>query len=190
MDSYQAFERAIFSTGHIVKGVREADLSGRTPCSEWDVRALLNHIIGTLWLASGLFADRPPRHTMGPGQLPETDLFDGDPAGAYAEASTAALASAALEGALTSPHQTPLGEMPGPVLAGFTTLDVFVHGWDLAQATNQPGDLDGKLAAHVLEFAVQALPPETRPPVIGQPVAVPEDAPVVDRLVAYLGRHP
>jgi hypothetical protein len=50
-------------------------------------------------------------------------------------------------------HLTPLGEMPGPGLAGFTTLDILVHGWDLAVATGQPAGLDGRLAAHVLGFA-------------------------------------
>jgi len=35
-------------------------------------------------------------------------------------------------------HITPLGEMPGPALAGFTTLDILVHGWDLAKASVRP----------------------------------------------------
>jgi uncharacterized protein (TIGR03086 family) len=190
MESYEALERAVASTAEIVKGVRANDLSAPTPCSEWDVRALLNHIVGTLWLTDGLFADRPPRHGMGPGQLPDGDVLGGDPAAAYAEAAAAALVTATQDGALTRPHRTPVGEMPGPMLAGFTALDVFVHGWDLAKATNQRTDLDPELADHVLQFAAQAVPPDARPPVIGQPVDVSEDAPVVDRLVAYLGRHP
>ena len=59
-------------------------------------------------------------------------------------------------------HVSPLGQMPGPALAGFTTLDILVHGWDLATATGQPADLDGRLAAHVLGFAEQT--PITRQP--------------------------
>lgn len=46
-----------------------------------------------------------------------------------AEASAAALAAAAAGDALTRVHVTPLGEMPGPALAGFTALDILVNGW-------------------------------------------------------------
>jgi uncharacterized protein (TIGR03086 family) len=80
--------------------------------------------------------------------------------------------------------------MPGPALAGFTTLDVLVHGWDLATATGQPADLDGRLAAHVLGFAEQAITPQTRAPRIGPAVPVASVAPVTQRLVAFLGREP
>src|SRR5262249_54756961 len=78
-----------------------------------------------------------------------------------------ALAAAAGD-ALTRGHVTPLGQMPGPALAGFTTLDIVVHGWDLATATGQPADLDGRLAAHVMGFAEQALAtPDSRAGRIG-----------------------
>jgi uncharacterized protein (TIGR03086 family) len=81
--------------------------------------------------------------------------------------------------------------MPGPGLAGFTTLDILVHGWDLARATGQPADLDGRLAEHVLGFAGQALAtPESRGGRIGPALAIPADATVTGRLVAFLGRQP
>ena len=154
------------------------------------MRALLNHVIGTLWLAAGLFSDQAPRYPMAPGSLPPGDLAGDDPAAAYAEAAAAALAAAAAGDTLTRVHVTPLGDMPGPALAGFTTLDVLVHGWDLATATGQPADLDGRLAAHVLGFAEQALAtPESRAARIGPAVPVAADAPVTHRLVAFLGRQ-
>ncbi len=190
MEPYAAFDRAVASTAGIVKQIGPEQLLAQTPCTEWSVRDLLNHVIGTLWLVSTLFADEVPQRASGPGGLPVEDLAGDDPAAAYADAAAAALASAARKGALVASHQTPLGEMPGPFLAGFTTLDVFVHGWDLAKATGQSVDLDRDLAAHLLTFARQAITDETRAPRIGPEVAAPEDAPVVDRLVAYLGRHP
>ena len=99
---------------------------------------------------------------MPPGGLPGSDLAGGDPAAAYAEGAAAALAAAGTGDALTRLHVTPLGDMPGPVLAGFTTLDILVHGWDLAKATGQPAALEAALAGHVLAFAHQALTEETR----------------------------
>jgi uncharacterized protein (TIGR03086 family) len=191
MDLLPAFERAVASTAEIVKATPAGMLDVPTPCSEWDARALLNHVIGTLWLAEALFGDQHPRYPMAPGSLPPADLAGGDPAAAYAEAATAALAAVAAGDALTRLHVTPLGEMPGPGLAGFTTLDILVHGWDLARATGQPADLDGRLAAHVLGFAGQALAtPESRAARIGPAVPVAADAPVTHRLVAFLGRQP
>jgi uncharacterized protein (TIGR03086 family) len=128
---------------------------------------------------------------MAPGGLPPADLAGDDPAAAYAEAAAAALAAAGAGDALTRVHPTPLGEMPGPGLAGFTTLDILVHGWDLARATRQPSDLDGRLAAHALDFATHALAtPESRAGRIGPALAPPDGATATSRLVAFLGRRP
>jgi uncharacterized protein (TIGR03086 family) len=190
MELFTAFERAVDSTAEIVKATPADQLGAPTPCTEWDVRGLLSHVIGTLWLAEGLFTDQAPRYPMVPGGLPPADLAGNDPAAAYAEASAAALAAASAGDTLTRVHVTPLGEMPGPALAGWTTLDILVHGWDLARATGQPADLDGRLAGHVLAFAEQALTPQTRAPRIGLALTVAPDAPITDRLVAFLGRQP
>jgi uncharacterized protein (TIGR03086 family) len=191
METFSAFEYAVASTAEIIKGTGPDQGGLPTPCTEWDVRALLSHVIGTLWLCEALFTGQPPRYPMAPGGLPATDPGGDDPVAAYAEASAAALAAAGAGDALTRVHVTPLGEMPGPLLAGFTILDIAVHGWDLARATGQPADLDGRLAAHVLAFAGQALAtPDMRGPRIGPARPVPDDAPVTQRLAAFLGRQP
>ena len=189
MELYEAFDRTVASTAGIVKTVRHDQAGAPTPCTEWRVQDLLNHVIGTLWLSEALFSDRAPRYPMAPGGLPGADLAGQDPAAAYAEASAAALA-AAMGDTLTRMHATPLGDMPGPALAGFTTLDILVHGWDLAKATGQPAALDDTLAAHVLAFAEQAITPDTRAPRIGPALPAAVDAPLTDRLVAFLGRQP
>jgi uncharacterized protein (TIGR03086 family) len=181
MESYAAFEQAVASTAEIVKGVRADQMAASTPCTEWDVRTLLNHVLGTLWLSEALFTDAAPRHTMAPGGVPVTDLAGDDPAAAYAEASAAALAAAGTGDTLVRLHVTPLGDMPG----------ILVHGWDLAKATGQPAALADPLAGHVLAFAHQALAEEEhRAGRIGPAVAVPADAPVTDRLAGFLGRQP
>ena len=191
MELLTAFEGAVASTAEIVKSTPAGEMGAPTPCTEWDVRALLNHVIGTLWLAEGLLSDQAPRYPIAPGGLPATDLAGDDPAAAYAEASTAALAAAAAGDALTRVHVTPFGEMPGSGLAGAVTLDILVHGWDLAKATGQPTDMDGRLAAHVLSFAAEALAtPESRRGGIGAPLPAAPGAPVTSRLAAFLGRQP
>jgi uncharacterized protein (TIGR03086 family) len=190
MEILAAFEGAVASTAENVKRVRADQFGVPTPCREWDVRALLNHIIGTLWLGEALLRDRPPRYAMAPGGLPAADLAGDDPAAGYAEASAAALAAAATGDTLTRMHTTPLGDMPGPGLAGWTTLDILVHGWDLAKATGQAAELDDTVAAHVLAFAKQAITPDLRAPRLGPAVPVPAGSPLTSRLVAFLGRRP
>jgi uncharacterized protein (TIGR03086 family) len=189
VEIFDALDRAVTFTGGVVKGIRADQLTEPTPCAEWDVHALLNHLIGTEWLCEGLLGDRAPRHAAPPGDLPAEDLVGSDPAAAYAAGAAALLATAGAGDTLTRMHQTPFGEMPGPALAGFTTLDIAVHGWDLATATGQAADLDPELAAHVLAFAESSITDDTRAPRLGPALPPGPDATITDRLMAFLGRR-
>jgi uncharacterized protein (TIGR03086 family) len=180
---------ACVSTERVVDRVTPGDYGHPTPCTDWNVQALLNHLVGTLSLGQALLADVPPAVGMGPGQLPDVDLVGDDPAKAY-RLGVESLLGAAGGDALDRVHPTPLGDMPGAVLGGFTTLDIVVHGWDLAKATGQPISLEPELAETVLAFARQAFAGMPREPRIAPEVAVPAGAPATDRLVAFLGRTP
>jgi uncharacterized protein (TIGR03086 family) len=182
-------EGACASTERIIDGVRPAHLSNPTPCPDWDVRALLNHVTGTLHLGASLLSDSMPTVKMAPGELPDADLVGDDPAKAYRLGVEALLAAAAGD-ALERPHATPIGEMPGAVLGGFTTLDILVHGWDLATATGQDQALPADLAETVLGFAHQTITDDSRQPRIGPAIEVDPAASATARLVGYLGRQP
>jgi uncharacterized protein (TIGR03086 family) len=185
----ETMTQACAATEAIVEHITDADLGKPTPCAEWDVRALLNHLIGTLHLGAALLSDTPPTVPMGPGELPAADLVDGDALKAY-RAGVEGLLGAGQGDALTRTHATPLGDMPGAVLGGFTTLDIAVHGWDLANAIGQAPSLSDELAETILAFAHQTLTADTRAPRIGPEIAVPADATSTDRLAAFLGRQP
>jgi uncharacterized protein (TIGR03086 family) len=180
---------ACASTQRFIDHVREDDLVRPTPCTDWDVRALLNHLLGTLALGEALLSGTPPAVAIDPGGLPAADLVGADPAKAF-RAGSDALVAVADDDAYQRVCTTPFGEMPGVALAGFTTLDILVHGWDLARATGQDPALDEDLASAVLAFAHHAIGETDRTSRIGPAVPVPPDAPVTNRLVAYLGRTP
>lgn len=184
-----ALQRACASTENFVERVTPAQLTLPTPCTKWDVRALLNHLVGTLSLHDALMGDRTPTVNMPPGGLPDVDLVGDDPLKAYRLGVDAVLAASGGD-ALTRAHQTPLGEMPGPVLTGFTTLDILVHGWDLATATGQDPTLPADLAETVLGFAREAITDQMRAPHIGPAIPVGPNSSATDRLVAFLGRTP
>jgi uncharacterized protein (TIGR03086 family) len=185
-----ALQRACDSTERFVEAVTPEHYGLATPCPAWDVRGLLNHLLGTLALGEALLSDTAPAVPMSPGGLPERNLAGDDPAKAYRVGVEALLRAAADGDALTRIHDTPLGAMPGAVLGGFTTLDILVHGWDLATATGQDATLDAELAEQVLAFAHQTITEATRAPRIGPELTVAADASATDRLVAFLGRQP
>lgn len=72
----------------------------------------------------------------------------------------------------------------------FYTADVFMHTWDLARATGQDPDLDADFAALLLGGMQQIEEVLRSSGQYGARVAVPADAPVVDRLVGFIGRDP
>jgi uncharacterized protein (TIGR03086 family) len=180
--------QACTATDQTVERITPDQLHLPTPCSEWDVRALLNHVVGTLSLGAALLSDTAPTVAMGPGELPATDVLDGDPQKAYRTGVEALLAAAGGD-ALDRPHTTPLGDMPGTVLGGFTTLDIAVHGWDLAVATGQRPAIDDDLAEILLGFARQTITADTREPRIGPEIPAAAGASSTDRLAAFLGRR-
>jgi uncharacterized protein (TIGR03086 family) len=182
-------KRACASTDRFLASVTADQLALPTPCAEWDVRALLNHLVGTLALYRALMTGTAPTANMAPGGLPDVDMLDADPVAAYRTGVEGVLAVTD-DDALARTHPTPLGDMPGAALCGFSTLDVLVHGWDLARATGQEPTLDPDLAEQLLAFARQAINDDMRAPRIGPEVAVAADAPATDRLVAFMGRTP
>ena len=191
MDTLDALQQATTATEKIVAGVQPSQLGAATPCTEWDVRALLNHMLGAMQLGAAILTDTAPEHPTPPGGLPDVDLVGGDAGAAYRAASENLLAAARFKGALDAVHTTPLGEMPGAVLGGILALDLLVHGWDLAEATGQDAAFDPDLTAHVHGFAEQAIQPGMRDGgLVGPVVPVDEGAPVMDRLVGHMGRTP
>jgi uncharacterized protein (TIGR03086 family) len=180
---------ACASTQRFVDHTTEAQYGLATPCDAWDVRSLLNHLLGTLALGEALLSDSAPPMAMEPGGLPDTDLVGDDPVKAF-RAGVEALLSTADDDALTAMHTTPFGDMPGATLGGFTTVDILVHGWDLATATGQDPALDEDLAAYALAFAHETLTEDSRAPRIGPAVDIDPAASITDQLVGFFGRTP
>jgi uncharacterized protein (TIGR03086 family) len=84
-------------------------------------------------------------------------------------------------------------DLPGEV-AGLVALDeVVVHGWDVARATGQAYDCDTPSLEAVHAFVSQFSEPgqeEARAGLFGPVVEVPDDAPLVDRVIGLSGRNP
>lgn len=177
--------RAITLAQRVIDDVEPGQMGAPTPCTEWDVRALLNHMVGLNRMVAALAVggDPPDRGA---------DLLGDDPKAAFADSARAADAALREEGALGRPFRMPFGEVPGAVVAGMRAVDLLVHTWDLAKATGQPTALDPDFCQTALAMAQAHRGAGPRRPgsPFGPAVEIPDDVPVCDRFAAYLGRQP
>jgi uncharacterized protein (TIGR03086 family) len=131
-----AHQRAQDAFAGVLANVSPDQLGAPTPCSEWTIRDLIEHVIGGnehvgIWSGSD---DEPPAR-------PD------DTVAAHRATAAAAQDVFARPDGMSTMFKLPFGEIPGQIFIGMRTSDVLTHAWDLAVATNQPTDLDPELAA-------------------------------------------
>jgi uncharacterized protein (TIGR03086 family) len=129
-----------------------------TPSSDWDVRALLGHLVATVDRARVIGEGGDPR-TM---PVLVTDVDDGAWADAFAAAEDKRAAAWADDARLEAPAVVPWGQVPGRVALWGYTGELLVHGWDLAVATGQNVEADPATATAVLAEARRMVPAQPR----------------------------
>jgi len=171
----------------IVTDISDDQLGAPTPCRGSSVADLLDHVDG---LCLAFTAAAKGASSRGPSA-------DGAQLGAdwrtRIPARLAELAGAWRDEAAWSGMTTAGGlEMPGEVAGRVAINEVVVHGWDLAEATGQDYACDGDLVQAASSFvqSVVAQNPDGSSGLFGPPVAVPQDAPPLDRLIGLTGRDP
>jgi len=184
--------RAVRASVAVVSRVHTNDLARATPCGNWNLGYLLAHMTvqhdGFAAASAGnggdvsLWAVQP----LGP-----------DPVGAYAAGAGRVLTAFAQDGVLERefalPEISPLTTFPGKQAIRFHLVDYVVHGWDVARTIDVPLSLDPDVLETALGIA-QAVPDG---PERGQPgaafapgVATADHNPILERIVARLGRDP
>jgi uncharacterized protein (TIGR03086 family) len=179
-------ERAVEATEVVVAGTSREDFDASTPCTEWNVRDLLNHLIGSYESIASAVG-------QGAANSAVTDFTATDHVAAYRGAAAKAIKALTAPGALEQTFEMPWGATPGEVLLGLTIADTVVHGWDLAKATAQDVPHAPGLAEAVYGMTTSMMEPKgpfPRGSAFAEPVAVPDDAPIEHKMVAYLGRQP
>ncbi|MEO7837477.1 MAG: TIGR03086 family metal-binding protein, partial [Acidimicrobiales bacterium] len=183
IDPIALHEGALDATGRIIARVRQDQLTLPTPCAEWDVGLLIEHLVDGNEMFTAAVVDRTSRPTA-----PEVD----DPFDAYARSTEAVRQAWRQPGVLTREITGPFGTLPGHVVVRMHFVDHLVHGWDLAKATGQDTTIEERLATAAYEEMTAALDASSRGPgsPFGPEVPCSRDAPVHERLMAFLGRHP
>jgi uncharacterized protein (TIGR03086 family) len=163
-------------------------LSGPTPCTDYDVRRLLGHLVAVLRRITAVAEGVPLAAT--PREL--TDVPDDGWGRAAGQALRRLEAVWSEPAVLDRRLELPFGNLPGRVALAAYIAEVTTHTWDLAVATGRTVAWDDDVVAAALAATRSILPPGNRPPAMpfASEVAVPGDAPLIDRLVGWQGRDP
>ncbi|MEI2775320.1 MAG: TIGR03086 family metal-binding protein [Tetrasphaera sp.] len=171
----------------VLDGIRDDQASDPTPCTEFDVTDLREHIVGWSSAFAAGFADSG-------GQAPEASATAVEGTGA---AQVRAAGDRLVEGIAGGGAERPFtladgNAMPGDMALAMTLWEYQVHGWDLATATGQPWSPDEAPVEDSIAFAEPMLTPDFQGE--GKAFAprfeIADDAPAIDRLVALSGRDP
>ncbi|HSF86743.1 MAG TPA: TIGR03086 family metal-binding protein [Acidimicrobiia bacterium] len=175
------YRRAGERTVAVIAGIQPHQMENRTPCDEWDVRALVSHLVNSnLWLAAAV-----------EGEGAEWDERSGEDPEADYRASVAAVQSAMrIEGAMEKLVATGMGELPGAVLYTIAMTKQLLHGWDLAVATGQATTLDPELVTAADAFIRPAVESGAAAEAYAPPLSVEEGASAQEKLLALVGRTP
>jgi uncharacterized protein (TIGR03086 family) len=167
----------------ILANVTPDQMNLPTVNEDWDVRALINHLVaGNQWMAELVKTGDAPR--------PSGDAIgDRDPKEAYAASWQTLIAALEEPGVLDRTVQMPFGEVPAGAAVVLRFGDTLAHAWDLAKATGQNTDLAPELCEAALAMAQQRLEGQIRGTGrFKEEVPVPADACAADRLAGYLGK--
>jgi uncharacterized protein (TIGR03086 family) len=187
MDSVGTLQQVLDQTTATIGGVSNAQLDEQSPCAEWKVRDVLNHIIGGAKLLT---------ICVNEGDITDDQLgaiFGGDNLGSdfkasWVSAESGFITACRAPGNLEKVVKSPFGEMPVEVLVNILTFDVMTHAADIAYATGQKIEND-ELLATALATGRQMIGPDARiPGRFDQERTASEGASTQEQLLAFAGR--
>lgn len=176
-DELAGAEAALAVLVQVLHHISSDELSNQTPCSEFDVAQLTEHLLGSITMLGGAAgAEVPDRDAT---ETPERQVI------AAARPALDAWHGRGLDGTVAiGPN-----ELPAAMVAGILAVEFLVHAWDYATATGRTVEVAESLAEYVLGLAQAIITPEGRVRAgFDAPVEVADTAPALQRLIAFTGR--
>lgn len=170
-----------------VDGVARDAWGRATPCADWDVRTLVNHVVGEERWAVPLLQGRTIAEV---GDSLDGDLLGDDPRRAAERAGRAAVEAFAVPGARNRTVHLSFGDTPATEYAWQLFTDHLVHGWDLAAATDGDRSLDDDLVEACAGWWAGREELYRGAGAIAERVDVGPNASPQERLLASFGRDP
>ena len=178
-DELESAEATFAVLQHVLHGIADDDLEKQTPCREFDVAGLTDHLMNSITVLGGAAgAEFPDRDRT--DSVERQVVLAGRPA-------LDAWKRRGLDG--TVPFGD--GEAPATMMAGILSLEFLVHAWDYAAAVGREVNAPDSLTDYVLGMAYNIITPQGRTRAgFDEPVDIPADAGSLDRLLAFTGRRP
>jgi uncharacterized protein (TIGR03086 family) len=178
-DELESAEKAFAVLAHVLHGMAKDDESKQTPCREFDVAKLTDHLMNSITSIGGMAGAQFPDRDRG-DSVERQVVLAGRPA-------LDAWRRRGLDG--TVPFGS--GEAPAKMMVGILSLEFLVHAWDYAKACGREVAAPDSLSDYVLGVAKTVITPQRRTNVgFDDPIDVTADAGALDRLIAYTGRQP
>jgi uncharacterized protein (TIGR03086 family) len=178
MDSLAFHREALDVAQHVIDEIDRSKFDRPTPCDEWNVRQLLEHMIG----GNRRIAGNPPAD----GE----DLIGDDLSAAYAASAAGAAATFEAPGGLDRTFNLSFGEVPGELAVVARATDQLAHTWDLAKATGMSTELSPEMYTTALEVLQQRFAKFGRNAVTyNDEQQPPAGAGAADRFAAFAGRR-
>lgn len=159
-----------------------------TPCTDWTVRDLVNHLTAEQLWVPPLVSDGATMESIGTAY--DGDVLGDDPKATWNEAAEAARAAFHAPGALDGTVQLSYGESPASHYCAQMTTDLVVHAWDLSRAIGA----DEHIPKPLVDFSVREVSPYAaelaKSGLFAPAVRPPEGADVQTKLLCLLGRNP
>lgn len=179
-DELDSAEASLRVMQQVLHSFAADDMSRQTPCSEFDVTQLTDHVLKSLRALGG----------MAGADIPKLS-----PSGDSVERQVIAAARPALDAwrhrGLDGTVAFGGGQMPAKDACAILSIELLVHAWDYAGAVGHDVEASEPLAEYVLGLAQRIIRPELRSQAgFDDPVDVAADANAVDKLVAFTGRNP
>lgn len=187
MNLKDLYGRAVDEFGARVEVVGKDQWHDPTPCTEWDVHDLVNHIVNEARWVRPLLEGKTLAQV---GDSLDGDLLGSDPQGAWRAARDEELDAVRSLDSLERSVHVSWGQIPAGVYLHQVLMDHLVHAWDLARAVGADEGLDPELVEYCYRGAKQAEDSIRSSGVFGSAVEVSETATTQAKLLALLGRTP
>ncbi|MCT7661618.1 TIGR03086 family metal-binding protein [Mycobacterium deserti] len=176
-DELRSAEKTFAVLQHVLHGIARDDLDKQTPCREFDVAALTDHLLNSITTIGAMAGAQCPER--------KRDASVEEQVVVAARPTMDAWKRRGLDGTVSFGQ----GEAPAKVMVGILSLEFLVHAWDYATALGREVTVPDSLSDYVLGLAKKIITPEGRVNVgFDDAIEVPDDAGALERLLAYTGR--
>jgi uncharacterized protein (TIGR03086 family) len=167
-----------------MKHLDESQLGNPTPCTDWNVRALLNHMVYELRWMPEILSGKKVEEV---GSRYDGDLLSTDPHSAWQHAADAALVAVKHVDPEQIVHLS-YADVPAKDYIAEVGGDILVHTWDLDQGLNCSLIIDPELARIVYDNCLPKKETMSRTGLFAPAIDAPENSTIQTKLLALFGR--